>query len=468
MAYVVERAGDAASDGPTANPASVAAPVMGAGPPADDDGDANRRRRLAALALFLWVALIVIAKVWGEHVVAIGDTLRLHAPPLTGSYRRHIGAGMIPTVVVGAAAIIVLPRAAVRLRWTRLVLLVAAFSVAFAVALAVLRGWGGITDPLVPGQYIRTVGRVGDPFVFLSQFADRIAEYNIHTQGHPPGMVLVLWALDRIGLGGTTPNAALVMAGGAASIAAVLVALRDVAGETHARRAAPFLAVAPAAIWWSSGDAFFAGVSAWAATLVILATNREGRRSDAMAIAGGFLFGVTAFLSYGLVLVAVIPLVVAYARRRFRPIVLAGLGAAPVFLAFLAAGFWWFAGLIATHERYYAGVAARRPYSYFALGNIAAFALALGPAVAVALAWLSDRRVWLLVGGGLAVMALADISGMSKAEVERIWLPFVPWVVLATTALGAAALGRLGARRGWLGLQVATALAIEMSVRSPW
>ena len=41
----------------------------------------------------------------------------------------------------------------------------------------------------------------------------------------------------------------------------------------------------------------------------------------------------------------------------------------------------------------------------------------------------------------LAVVALADLSGMSKAEVERIWLPFVPWAVLATAALSAPTVG---------------------------
>lgn len=430
----------------------------------------ERRRRgwLAIIGLLVWFAIIAIAKVWGEHVIAVGDTLRLSAPPLTGAYRRHIDAGMIPAVLVGLGAIVVLPRAASRLSWTRLLVVVGAFSVAFALALAVLRGWGGITDPLLPGQYIRTVPGVGNPLEFLSQFTGRLAEYNIHTQGHPPGMVLVLWVMDRVGFGGVAWNAVAVMAGGAASTAAVLVAVRDVAGETHARRAAPFVAMAPAVIWWSSGDAFFAGVSAWAVALVILATGQEGRRSDVMAVAGGLLFGVTAFLSYGLVLLAVVPLVVAWQRRRLRPIMAAGLGAAGVFVVFLAAGFWWFSGLGATRERYFAGVGGRRPYGYFVFGNIGAFALALGPAVAVALMWLRDRRVWLLVGGGLLVMILADVSGMSKAEVERIWLPFVPWVLLATTALGAGALCRLGARRIWLALQIATGLAIEMAVRSPW
>ncbi|MGZ8752163.1 MAG: hypothetical protein ACXW1S_04205 [Acidimicrobiia bacterium] len=114
-----------------------------------------------------------------------------------------------------------------------------------------------------------------------------------------------------------------------------------------------------------------------------------------------------------------------------------------------------------------AGVASRRPYSYFVVGNLGAFALATGPAVAVALAWLRDRRVWLLVGGGLLVVALADLSGMSKAEVERIWVPFVPWVVLATAAFGIAR-ARVRWVRPRLVLQVTSGLLIQLAVRSPW
>ena len=45
-----------------------------------------------------------------------------------------------------------------------------------------------------------------------------------------------------------------------------------------------------------------------------------------------------------------------------------------------------------------------------------------------------DRRAWLVVGAALVAVALADLSGMSKAEVERIWLPFAPFVLAATRA----------------------------------
>jgi hypothetical protein len=57
---------------------------------------------------------------------------------------------------------------------------------------------------------------------------------------------------------------------------------------------------------------------------------------------------------------------------------------------------------------------------------------------------------------------------MSKGEVERIWLPFVPWVLLAGAALYPSSRGRCRDVRGWLGLQAMTALLIQTVVHSPW
>ncbi len=418
-------------------------------------------------ALTIWAALIVVAVLWGEHVVAIGDRLRIHAPPLAGDYRTRLD---LSVLVPGAIAFAVIAWGGTitrRVSWPALIALTMSVAAAWAIALALNDGWSGLTDPLLPGQYLRTVPRVGNPLDFLHGFTTHLASYNIHTQGHPPGMVLVLWVLDRIGLGGTVPNLALVLAGGAASVAAALVAVREVAGEAAARAAAPFLAIAPAMIWWSSGDAFFAGVSAWAVALVVLATGRTGRHADRCAAVGGLLFGITAMLSYGLVLVAVIPIGVAISRRRLRPLLVAAVGAVVVLMAFLAAGFWWVDGLEATRARYWAGVGGRRPYSYFAFGNLAAFALVLGPAAAVGLALLRDRRVLLLVGGALLAVLLADISGMSKAEVERIWLPFVPWILLACASFADVRRRSIAMRLG-IASQAATAIAIQVAVRSPW
>jgi hypothetical protein len=66
----------------------------------------------------------------------------------------------------------------------------------------------------------------------------------------------------------------------------------------------------------------------------------------------------------------------------------------------------------------------------------------------------------MLVGAALAALLLADLSGMSKGEVERIWLPFVVWLVPL-----AALLDR---RRGWLLAQAALALAVNHLLLTVW
>jgi hypothetical protein len=71
------------------------------------------------------------------------------------------------------------------------------------------------------------------------------------------------------------------------------------------------------------------------------------------------------------------------------------------------------------------------------------------------------------VGGALAAVVLADLSGMSKGEVERIWLPFVPWGLLACASIARDRLPAGATRLALLG-QAATAVAIQAAVRSPW
>jgi hypothetical protein len=301
-------------------------------------------------------------------------------------------------------------------------------------------------------------------------------------------MLLLLWGLSRIGLGGAKWEAAVVILAGASAVPAVLLALRDVAGESRARAALPFLVFAPMALWVAtSPDALLAGVAAWGATLAILATDRARSRTDALAVAGGLLLGAAAFLSYGLVLIAIVPVAVAVARRSPRPMIVAAAAAASVGLTFAATGFSWLDGLSSARAQYLAGASAYRPQSYFLLGNLGAFAVVLGPAVAVAFARLRDRRVWLLVAAALAAIAAADVTALSKGEVERIWLPFAPWIVAATAAFVPP---RRGGRRRWraveadggslardatprwipylLAAQVMTALAVQLVVRSPW
>ncbi len=406
-------------------------------------------RTRAAGPIAVWSGLVAGAVLWGR-LVARHHHLDLAAPPFWSPFRFHPSARLIPALVVAAVVVRFAPSAARTLRWRPLLALTAVASAGWAVAIAFIDsidGLNAITDPVrfSRNDYLQTARSIQSLRGFLTNFVPTIAHYPQNTKGHPPGMVVIEWLLDKVGLTSAGWNAALVVAGGVAAGVAALVALREIAGEDTARAAAPFMVLVPAVIWWQSADAFFAGVAAWSVTALVLATGRPLSRARLLAVLGGFGFGVTAFLSYGLVLLALVPLVVCFSRRRLSLLGLAALGAVPVFVTFAALGFSWFSGFAATRHAYWTGVAIHRPYSYFFFADIALFAVATGPAVAVALSNLRDRRVWLLVGAALAVVALADLSGMSKAEVERIWLPFVPWVVLATAALSRAAAFGAGA-----------------------
>ena len=224
----------------------------------------------------------------------------------------------------------------------------------------------------------------------------------------------------------------------------------------------------PAAIWLATtAEAFYAGIGAWAVTLVVLATGRHGRPSTVLALTGGLLFGALAYMSYGHVLLALIPLAVAVQRRRADVIGLAAVGAVPVAVAFTTLGFWWFDGLAATRVEYAESVARDRPYGPFLVFNAAAFAIALGPATVAALTRLRDRRLWLLVGAALAAVAVAAVAGLSKGEVERIWLPFTVWVLAGRSGARSARTAR-SAARGWLGLQGTAAVLVQSLLKPRW
>ncbi len=411
-------------------------------------------------ASLLWVSLVVAGWAIGSHLDQADPKIHIGAAPLVGTYDVRVGWRLLVPLIVGVAGAAWGPPLAARLSFGRLLALTWVGAAAWATALAASDGVGAITRPLTRRyEYLAAVDRVGSPGSFLRGFLDQLPSYPTHVRGHPPGMVLLLWCLDRIGLGGAQVAAALVIGVGALAAPAALVVLRDVSGDGQARGAAPFLALLPGAVWVAtSADALFAAVLAIGLALLTLACGRRGRRSDALAIAAGLTFGAALMLSYGAVPFGALVLAVAAWLRRLRPLVLAGAAVLAVLGLFWALGFFWPDGLRATRELALAGVLTRRPYAAFLLISLAAFALAVGPAAAAGAANLRDRGTWVLAGAGLVAVAAADLSGLSRGETERIWLPFAPWVMLAATGLG----------RGWLGAQVLLGLALQAGVRSPW
>jgi hypothetical protein len=416
---------------------------------------------LAGVAFF-----VVVVSLWGYGLQARGVQLHLGVIPLFGAFRFRPTIGLSVTVVVAALIVTTGPRLAAALRFRPLLVACWAAAAAWAVALATATGAHRVTAPLASRfdywAAMPTVRRLGLGS-FVGTYIDRLDAYPVHVQGHPPGLLVLYGVLHRVGLTGPGWAAAAVVAIGASGVAAVLVVARAVAGEDAARRAAPFLVLAPMALFVATtGDAVFLALAAWSVALLVLAA--EHRRPVLAAAAGAF-GAMTLYFSYGLVpLLAALGAVVLWRwRSQAAGLALAAVaGAVPVVVAWTAAGFWWLDGLDASHHFYGLRAGNDRPYGYFLVANLAVFALMLGPAGIAGLTRVAHNRLVPLVIAALVAVAVADVSGLSKAEVERIWLPFLPWVLLAT-----ATLPRAGARR-WLAAQATLAIVLQLTIAWPW
>jgi hypothetical protein len=363
------------------------------------------------------------------------------------------------------------------LSWGRQLGAAYAGGLAWMLALAFVDGDGGVGDVLNhPYEYLITARATTDLPATLAEYVSRIpvdspGQWPVHIAGHPPGALTFFVALDRIGLGGGFGAGFVVTLLAPSTAVAELLTMRVLGAEQHARLAAPFLVIGPAAIWQCvSADAMFAAVAAWGtATLALGAV----RRSAGWSLLAGVLLGYCVMLSYGLPLLAVLALAVLAAARSWFPLPFAAAAALGVVLAFAAAGFAWWEALSVLRERYWAGVASDRPTAYWLWGDLAALLFSAGPLLGASLA-ASGRelaralmrparhRVGALVAAAVAMVLLADASLMSKAGVERIWLPFVPWLLLSCAFLPAR-----WARAG-LVLQVGFALVVQHLLWSDW
>ena len=137
-------------------------------------------------------------------------------------------------------------------------------------------------------------------------------------------------------------------------------------------------------------------------------------------------------------------------------------GGLVVITLFTAAGFWWFDGVAATHVVWSASHGGNRPYGYTVLGNLAVFAVLVGPATAAAAGWVRHRALAALGGAALVAVLALDVAGVTRGEVERIWLPLAPWAVVLTAALPARWV------RPALLAQVLVAVAVQLMLRLSW
>ena len=401
--------------------------------------------------------------------------------PIFGWWNAHVGWGTIAAVLIGIAAVLWGPTVAQRLPWRALTLTAWATSAAWAFSLAMIDGWhAGFAGRLTArNEYLNQVRAITDIPGALRTFSSRILDFQpnswiTHVSGHPPGALLTFVWLDRIGLGGGAWAGWLCLVVGSSAATAIIVALRAVNDENTARLAAPFVAVAPTAIWIAvSADGYFAGVAAWGMALLALAATRSVGLPILAAIGAGLLLGWAVFLNYGLALMALPALAVLIAARNAGAVwtTLAGAvpAAAAVIVVFAAYGFWWFDGYTLVQQRYWQGIARDRPFQYWSWANLAAAVCAIGLGSVAGLGRLLNidairRRsgVHLILIAMLIAILCADLSMLSKAETERIWLPYTVWLTAAPALL------RPSTHRWWLAVNIIGALLINHLILTNW
>ena len=475
--------------------------VLGPTRPQGDAPDPATRRdgprlRGDIVAALLACALVAAASLYGWAAIDRGVDILVGWPPVLADWMPHFRRGGAAAVVVAVAVVLVGPAIAARLRWGALLALTFLASAAWTFSLALIDGYGpGIVDRLTTAtEYLVEVRRFPGLVPFLTTFADRIVGMTpdtlvTHASGHPPLATLAyVWIADVFGPGGEPAGLVTLLVGASAStaVAVTIGALGGLrwgkvtlpldpetvqAGRDLARRYIPFGVLFPGAVWVGvSADGMFAAVFAWGVALLALGSVRRGVLGTVLSLLAGVVLGASLFLSYGLAAAGLIPMVIAVLVRRWWPLAVAAVGVLAVVGAFHLGGFFWFDGYEQVKIRYYqvGEYGLRRPYSYWVWANLAACALAIGPAVVVGLrrvAWW-PRRVPLallaLVAGAALAVAAADLSGLSKSEVERIWLPFGTWMVPTCALLPPRS------ARWWLAVQAVLALAVNSLLFTTW
>jgi hypothetical protein len=392
---------------------------------------ATARRDLAA-----WAALVALGGALTGLAVALGARVGVASAPFTGHYRLKVEFGTLLAPAVAAAVLVAVRRGLhERLPWRWV--LAAAFGAAFswAVALALVDGGNGLARPLdLPRSYLTDVPRVGDdPVRFLANYVASAPSLTVDSRQHPPGGVLLLWALTRAGITSVEALGLLVTALGCLSVPLVAVAVRSLCHEPAARRLLPVLVLAPYAVWLAvSMDAVVLTICAGAIACGVIGSERG--RPPWWAVGAGVLLGIGALFSYSAAWLGASLIVVYFVRRRPLLNVLSGVGALVPLTAARLAGFTWPDGLTAAQVDFSERIGPDRSWLLWAFLDLLLVLIACGPAVVAAARKVRRTAGWpFLVGAALAV-GFAIGSGLSRGEVERSFLPFFPWLLVPAVA----------------------------------
>jgi hypothetical protein len=197
-------------------------------------------------------------------------------------------------------------------------------------------------------------------------------------------------------------------------------------------------------------------------TAALLASRPRAARAG-----GAALLAVAALFSWALVAIGAWAAVLAWRREGARRALALAAACAAATIGLQAAlagaaGYDPIGALRATEAVYRESLASVRPYAFWVAGSPVAWGVMLGAPVALgALVALARRRP---AAVALAVVVgVAAVAGFTKAETERIWLPFAPLACVAAADVLPVRRLRLAA-----GALLAQALATQLLFATVW
>jgi hypothetical protein len=396
----------------------------------------DRRLLLGAVALAVgWTAV-------GLLVERSGRVLGTATPPFVMGWSPQVDVWAL--VAVAALGCLVAAGPAI-LRLPRNAYIMAVAAAALGCGLAVnaartgMHGWDAIFDTGPRGsfeaknEYLPGLPALsyGSRF-FLDRFAELAPAVPVNVAGHPPGLLLFAHLTTL-----TTPaRLAALCVGAAATCAPLTYALGRGLGqdERTARTAGLLAAAAPGLLLFgtTSADAVYAALGVAAAALLV-------RSSWRLRWAGAIVLAIAAFCSWALLAVGAFAVLVAWQREgRRRAALLAAVCAIPflVLNAWLAAAYGYdpIGTLRATEAVYRRSLAQVRPYWFWVLGSPIAWMVCAG--LPLSGGWIvAVRRRDPGAVALVAVVAIAAVLAFTKAETERIWLPFIPLACAAAATV---------------------------------
>jgi hypothetical protein len=433
--------------------------------------DETRGQRADLLA---WLVLTAIGLGLTWLAVQGGAELGTRSAPFLGSYRFTIGIASALAIIVAATVIFGAQRGRFDdLPFSSVLAVGWLATFGWAISLALVDGAAGLTRSLQsPDNYLTDVPAVGnEPLAFIRTFTDRAAQHSVPARGHPPGPVLLLWALHRLGLTDRLALGVLIAALGALITPLVLSAVRGVCGELSARRYAPVLILAPYAVWVAvSVDVVVAVLGAVMVAMGVRASaqTRTGWRAGVWALASGVTLGLAALFSYAAPWLGLSVVCLYFARRRAFLNIATGLGALLPVLAAQLAGFSWIDGLSVARADFAARVEPHRSAVWWGGINVVVLLLAAGPPLVRSLRRMRNTPGWpFLVGAGVAV-AFSILAGLARGGAEAAWLPFFPWLTVAAVAPQRQAGTPPPSPLLLIAVGALTAIVVEAVLATPW